>query len=564
MNKECLLLVSIGPVQSFIASARKVEDLWSGSYLLSYLVKKAILSLFDNAEIEDIEVEMIYPSQNRQTLNELSQGELVETPSLPNRFICKVKASEEKTAALAKQIETKVQNELYYLCKAAIDEKVFTSSQVKKDLMIKLMEEQVNSFLEVFWTVELLENEKNYELARTRIEKRLAAIKNNRPIKQVVQDGLVCTVCGDREALHEHEYEENDRIGKMKNSLKATWDKRSNLYKGNKDNVGRIRDNEALCSICLGKRVARDYFKVIREVGTKYFKSFPPIREIAEEETYYAIIMMDGDDMGQWFSGKKGDANGVSILNQQRISKRLEIFSKQVVPELVKEYKGKLIYSGGDDVLAFVPLHYALLLAKKLRQAFSSEDKGLGELATASIGMVVAHQKAPLGQLLTYTRKLEKKAKTYKHPISYNEKDALALSVFTHSGEVREVTLPWLLDGNVKNTNESNWSIDRLIDIIDLLNNELSSTFLYTFAQEFLPLIGSQYDRKLSVFEYDKSLNEDLFMCEMKRLIDRAKVNYEIKTNDYAECMLQLHKLVSSTLQFIHLLEILRFFNRKR
>ena len=40
-KQEHLLLFSIGPVQSFIASARKTEDLWAGSYL-PFLVEKAI------------------------------------------------------------------------------------------------------------------------------------------------------------------------------------------------------------------------------------------------------------------------------------------------------------------------------------------------------------------------------------------------------------------------------------------------------------------------------------------------------------------------------------------
>ena len=38
---EYLFLASIGPVQSFIASARRTRDLWFGSMLLSELAKAA-------------------------------------------------------------------------------------------------------------------------------------------------------------------------------------------------------------------------------------------------------------------------------------------------------------------------------------------------------------------------------------------------------------------------------------------------------------------------------------------------------------------------------------------
>ncbi|MBE7502676.1 MAG: hypothetical protein HS113_20790 [Verrucomicrobiales bacterium] len=38
--KPAFLLFQIGPVQDFIAQARKMQDLWSGSYLLSFLISK--------------------------------------------------------------------------------------------------------------------------------------------------------------------------------------------------------------------------------------------------------------------------------------------------------------------------------------------------------------------------------------------------------------------------------------------------------------------------------------------------------------------------------------------
>ena len=38
MNKY-VLIVSVGPVQGFIASARRSRDLWCGSWLLSEIAK---------------------------------------------------------------------------------------------------------------------------------------------------------------------------------------------------------------------------------------------------------------------------------------------------------------------------------------------------------------------------------------------------------------------------------------------------------------------------------------------------------------------------------------------
>ena len=41
-SKNLMLMFTIGPVQSFIEAARKTEDLWMGSYILSYLVATAM------------------------------------------------------------------------------------------------------------------------------------------------------------------------------------------------------------------------------------------------------------------------------------------------------------------------------------------------------------------------------------------------------------------------------------------------------------------------------------------------------------------------------------------
>ena len=41
-----VLILSFGPVQDFIAAARRSRDLWSGSWLLSEVCKAAALALY--------------------------------------------------------------------------------------------------------------------------------------------------------------------------------------------------------------------------------------------------------------------------------------------------------------------------------------------------------------------------------------------------------------------------------------------------------------------------------------------------------------------------------------
>src|SRR5437016_4767991 len=72
MNKS-LLKLQIGPVQDFIAQARSTRDLWSGSYLLSWLMAHAIhrLTAPSNA------VQIVFPSEASAAAPQLSIQPLI-------------------------------------------------------------------------------------------------------------------------------------------------------------------------------------------------------------------------------------------------------------------------------------------------------------------------------------------------------------------------------------------------------------------------------------------------------------------------------------------------------
>ena len=55
-SKPLMLMFTIGPVQSFIEASRKTEDLWMGSYILSYLIATAM------EKVQGDGIEIIYPA----------------------------------------------------------------------------------------------------------------------------------------------------------------------------------------------------------------------------------------------------------------------------------------------------------------------------------------------------------------------------------------------------------------------------------------------------------------------------------------------------------------------
>lgn len=222
----------------------------------------------------------------------------------------------------------------------------------------------------------------------------------------------------------------------------------------------------------------------------------------AKIETYYALIMMDGDRMGAILSGDDktsityrqsfhphvqagfdqhaerqpliqrygGQKRPVSPNRHLAISGALNDFSQTVVRHVVEEeHLGRIIYAGGDDVLAMLPVTDLLSCMARLRHAYSGtlpedEAKDWGELrrdrdalhckggfawlrgrlmrmmganATASTGAVIAHHQAPLAAVLRELRAAEKRAK------GEGGRNAFSITVIKRSGGALYLTAPW-------------------------------------------------------------------------------------------------------------------------
>jgi CRISPR-associated protein Cmr2 len=218
-------------------------------------------------------------------------------------------------------------------------------------------------------------------------------------------------------------------------------------------------------------------------------------------ETYYGLLLMDGDRMGKWLAG--GDEYAISYrdsfhprvrdgfdqqaarepmlkryAHQKRavspnrhlsISAALNEFSLTVVPHVVEhEHLGRLIYAGGDDVMAMLPVADLLPAMQRLRVAYSGHDPAqpegdfdraglslrqgfallneggkrrlmrmMGERATASAGAVIAHHQATLAAVLRELREAESRAK------NAGGRDAFSLTVVKRSGGALTVTAKW-------------------------------------------------------------------------------------------------------------------------
>jgi CRISPR-associated protein Cmr2 len=134
-----------------------------------------------------------------------------------------------------------------------------------------------------------------------------------------------------------------------------------------------------------------------------------------------------------------------------------------------QQHRGTLVYSGGDDVLAFVSLPEALACADALRMGFEramatacgSPDHRTRP--TLSVGLGIGHVMESMGDLLTLGRQAEREAK--------RDRNALAVLVDKRSGGSRVWRAQW-------NTNP----VRALSEATTLLRDRIPSRKVYEIA----------------------------------------------------------------------------------
>jgi len=208
---------------------------------------------------------------------------------------------------------------------------------------------------------------------------------------------------------------------------------------------------------------------------------------------WYVLAAGDGDGMSDWLKGTKMQpysnyiAEGLKTNTSEQfkafltlhkrmgpsthnaLSRALLDFSNQLVPYLTEtRYAGRLIYGGGDDVLAYTNLWEWDSWLWDIRQCFKGDkDPGkefentgdywkwntkdkpknlanrplftMGSQATISFGIVIAHHSVPLAIALENLWETEGEAKKHKS-LNGTEKDALQVRVIYGNGNTLKAT----------------------------------------------------------------------------------------------------------------------------
>ncbi len=498
VSKKYLMLLAIGPVQEFIAQARKTRDLWFGSYLLSELSKKAAKVLTEQGG------DLVYPYVKDTALNTSSMDENFHSLKVVNKVLAIVQTDDPKKLAL------QVREAVEQLWRTYANK---TLEELRPYINVGAWDRQVKDVIEFNAVWSVLNNENSYKDVLAKTERLLDARKTLRDFKQnepgqLFGEAKSSLDSGRESVLYADRWPEYARYGikrretldaislvkRLSNRLDKT-SKTQNIgitgYQNNAKEFPSVCDtafayfrselephasakayiNQYFLKIneWLGKEQLPAYLKAqdydsrlfynnrlieyVEEVTASTLMSEQEQRRIAfnmstlldelyaklktefnlnQPTSYYAFMMCDGDHMGR--------ARKLLLTAEQHLkfSKGLSEFASEA-QEIIRQNKGVLVYSGGDDVMAYVPLQHFLEASDKLRMAFIKSMKVVvpGEATpTLSVGIAIVHMRELLGDVRALAISAEKLAK--------KERDSLAIIFQKRSGgDLMQMNVPF-------------------------------------------------------------------------------------------------------------------------
>ena len=247
---------------------------------------------------------------------------------------------------------------------------------------------------------------------------------------------------------------------------------------------------------------------------------------------------MDGDQIGMTIQKLGEDQH-------RKFSRALADFARDDVPRIVEqEHLGRLVYAGGDDVLALLPIRDALTVAETLRTEFEQivADLGItnpkGEAVTASTGMAYVHHTHNLQDAVDAAKNAQKLAKEQYH------RSAIAVEFLRRSGEPRSMGHKWVaMDQPLEK---------RVSALVDAFANGLSRNLPYDVAQ-------------IAYSMEDVNVPDDARNAELRRVLkrrlreDKKDIAEQLSNHILALAAVSESKLKIRWQSVPHWLELARF-----
>ena len=643
-NQKAYFHFTLGPVQSFVAQARRTRDFWAGSFLLSWLSAVAIRA------VQAQQGEILFPQADRHYLAYLmgkGKGSPPKYGSIPNRFKAEIniktfkpelipEAVQQAWQALAKDIW---KHDIVNIADNLKEDKQAWAQQIA--LSRAIWKRQIDSFWDTSWIIS------NNKADSAVLDQR----KNWRTYIPPEEAGIKCSVMEGWQELSGI----TAPTQKLKQQQLLFWD---TIRSRNKQGIASdLNEGEALCAIAFVKRrfsryfkkfnctitskakglndwriygwdvpsavpsvsymaavhylkemllyadkkLLRDFIEKAHELTEGYGEWQTDIKAIAATKQqrfsseidryeqhkqrftaldgevfftstlensnryqdkaalkesvlaalnrlnqnthnsadkpldkvspFYAVLIMDGDSLGSKMSVSQNQTaitTGLAYFINGLETETSQPSTKMGVADYVYKHNGFLIYAGGDDVLAILPLEDALPCAIALRQHYQHcfklalqqsdktnfVDKDGQPVVNTSISAAIeyVHIKTPLTKVLQDAHHLLDDIAKEK-----TGRDSLAIRIWKPGGLQQQWAQPWdiaLYDDSdgVKNINQQCRAyLAQLATNFQLAQQEdeqFSSQFFYKIRDYFHLLNPSLEQEKNTLSESKAVLND--------------------------------------------------------
>ncbi|WP_052361883.1 type III-B CRISPR-associated protein Cas10/Cmr2 [Geminisphaera colitermitum] len=530
---------TFGPVQGFVAQARRTRDLFSGSFLLSHLARAAMKATNDAGG------KILLPKFD--ALQKLADDPNTKHGGAPNRFVAEF--SDENAAATAARSATKALQDEWQKIAAVVWKKflapVAPFSAVTGASATEIWERQTENFWEISWAIgtpdkngnpdgSLLDRRKNWrtppltteggdhctlmpdyqelsgfirsqqrskqDVFWAKLRANAAAITHN--ALNLDPDERLCAIAFVKRFFPDIAKE---TIGR--NLDASTWPSTADIaaapwlrkIKSNKDAAAILNKHSEFKFAHVGNFLNRTALENERDTPLtperrrELKAALSQLEELTKDRAgnFYAVLLMDGDSMGKLLR-KHGAAN---------VTTALTAFSA-ATPAIVKNHDSECVYAGGDDLLALLPLDKALSCAAVIRNHYTATfaEKLPDAAATISGAVVFAHYHAPLRRVLHHAhQRLENDAKEGAG------RDAIAISVLKPGG----TTCQWVgkFDRFLTTNPDTNAPENCFTPLIKKFRDDtndgtsagtggvtISSKFLYNLRTRFADFSGTRSD----------------------------------------------------------------------
>ena len=487
-----LIEIAFGPVQDFIAAARRTADLWAGSRLLSEVARAAGQSLLvDGAQL-------IYPAEERIRNRESHQS------NISNVLLAQIDAADAQPAEIATRAIA--------AARRVLTDKGEDALKRHPGLRQDIFRAQLQDALEAYAAWAEFTGELDYKDGYKNLKKTFAQRKNTRdflpfsddcqPLPKNSFDGLRETVLpeekhwrGKWRELRLNAGEQLDALGVLKRMIGredegkftpltrlAAHDWLCQLNSIDLETLGnayealvkhgiatRVQSNEgayrafpydarllyqerlqgayAEAEECDEPQAAKDDLKQLEKIAR------PIWRKYGHPLPYAAILVADGDRMGKFVAAAQtAEHHGTLTL-------ALTKFADEAI-KICRDGSGQAVYAGGEDVMALLPLSAILTVPAELSRQFGNDiaalskelsDLGHAEQApTLRVGVAIAHILQPLGTIRNFGNAAEKYAKGLSG--TDQQGNALGLRLHIRAGHVLSLRLPFQAEGDGEDT----------------------------------------------------------------------------------------------------------------